>query len=197
MLHHRLKRAQALDLDERNFELGWCCDQCWTLFDLDSAVCHLELRNLRTTVRNPREGSNQDWNEAIDATEHDAIARDWARVIDAARVEFPEAWEEFDRLREQNEAEAAQVEQFIPADAPEAAADQLVRDVRMHQVDRGASPERFEIATLAGQSVADWTEVRPADERQDADMDAATGPPQKRAAEGDAAATPPKSPKPA
>ena len=71
----------------------------------------------------------------------------------------------------------------------------------MHQVERDTSPERYEIATVAGQSAADWTEVRPlaAEASQDADMDTRrdTAPPQKRAAEDDAAATPPKSPKPA
>ena len=82
-------------------------------------------------------------------------------------------------------------------------ADRLVQNVRTHQVERDASPERYEIATLAGQSVAEWTEVRSleAGASPDVEMDTRravdTIPPQKRAAEDDAAATPPKSPKPA
>ena len=105
--------------------------------------------------------------------------------------------------KEQNEAEASQVEQFVPADASEAEADRLVQDVRMHQVDRGQLPEQFEIATLAGQSIAEWTEVRTLEAEASQDVDMGTRrmadpiPPQKRAAEDDAAATPPKSPKPA
>ena len=120
-------------------------------------MCHIQLKQLRMTVRNPDPLSSPDWNEKVNGNDHAAIRIDWERIIGCARAEFPDEWAEFDRRKAANEAEAAHVEQFVPDEFDQADADRLVRKVRSDADARrdGGAPEQYDMATDVASSWVD------------------------------------------